>query len=157
MNIRHTALVAASICLLTTVGCGSRHESGPAVSVGGLPHTLVGEDYNSVMLLDTDTTGSDILGTFDYSEEGGFSMDHRHGKVTGRVHGSRVTLLLDLGGGDTALKGTLHGTTLTVRAPQSDGTLEDYVFKPGTAADYSQRVADHQASLPSVDPSYLLN
>lgn len=144
MNIRHAALAVASICVLVIAGCGSgtngedaaRSQAHPAA----LPHTLVGEDYNSVMLLETDTEGGDILGTFDYSEADGTEVKHEHGKVTGTVNGSRVTLTLGFGFGDTALKGTLSGTTLTLRAPQADGRIEDYVMEPNSVDYYNQRV-----------------
>lgn len=146
MKTRSKALAALCACVLTLAGCGSgSHDADgstavPQVDIGGLPHTLVGEDYNSVMLLETDTEGTDIIGTFDYSQADGTEVEHEHGKVTGTVNGSRVTLTLGFGFGDTALKGTLDGTTLTLRAPQEDGRIEDYVMKPNSVDYYNQRV-----------------
>jgi hypothetical protein len=100
----------------------------------------VGEDDNSVMLLETDTEGADVIGTFDYSQADGSKVEHQHGKVTGTVNGSWVTLTLDFGLGDTALKGTLDDDTLTLRAPQQDGRIVDYVMKPHSVDYYNQRV-----------------
>ncbi|MFJ9544080.1 hypothetical protein ACIRPX_43710 [Streptomyces sp. NPDC101225] len=150
MNIRRTAL-AALVCILILAGCNQAgHSDGapavPQAAPGGMPHTLVGADYNSVTLIETDVQGANITGTFDTSEITGTRVDHQHAKVTGTLHGSRVTLTLDYGLGDTALNGTLTEGKLTLRAPQPDGQIEDYVLQPSTVDDYNHRVAQLQAS-----------
>ncbi|MER6374853.1 hypothetical protein ABT255_42325 [Streptomyces mirabilis] len=154
MHVRPAALVVAVICLLTTAGCGSG-SSGGAGGLG-LPHTLVGEDYNSVTMLETDTSGTAVTGTLDTSEASGTDVTHRHGRVSGTIKGERVTLTVDFEIGGTALKGTLNGSTLTLQAPQPDGHIEDYVLKPHNVDYYNQRVtALQESATPSPLPSSL--
>jgi hypothetical protein len=156
MHVRPTTVAATLTCLLATAGCGS----GSSVGDGGLglPHTLVGEDYNSVTMLETDTTGTTVTGTLDTSEADGTNVTHRHGKVTGTVRGERVTLTVDFEIGGTALKGALSGSTLTLQAPQPDGQIEDYVLKPHDVAYYNQLVQELQDNAtPSPLPSGLLD
>ncbi|RVU28866.1 hypothetical protein EOT10_03120 [Streptomyces antnestii] len=157
MNIRHTALVAASSCVLTLAGCGSGHRADPAVapvSIGGLPHTLVGEDYNSVTLIETDVQGTNITGTFDTTEVKYNSPDHQRATLTGTVKGSQVTLTASFALGSTVFNGTLNGSTLTLQVPQANGQIEDYVLKPGTVDDYNQLVNQMETGgTPTPQPS----
>lgn len=156
MPVRPTALAAALTCLLATAGCGSGSSPGDASL--GLPHTLVGEDYNSVTMLETDTSGTTVTGTLDTTEADGINLTHRHGKVSGTLRGERVTLTIEFEVGGTALKGTLSGSTLTFQAPQPDGQIEDYVLKPHDVAYYNQLVQELQANAtPSPLPSGLLD
>jgi hypothetical protein len=144
MHVRSAALAATLTCLLATAGCGN---GSLAASGGhGLPHTLVGSDYNSVTMLETDTSGKTVTGTLDTSEADGANVTHKHGRVSGTVNGERVTLNIDFEAGKTALKGRLSGSTLTLQAPQPDGQIEDYVLKPHDVAYYNQVVRELQAS-----------
>ncbi|MCX5097594.1 hypothetical protein OOK36_55155 [Streptomyces sp. NBC_00365] len=43
--------------------------------------------------------------------------------------------------GTTVFTGTIFGTTLTLQVPQQNGQIENYVLKPGSAADYDRRSA----------------
>ncbi|MGW3122005.1 hypothetical protein ACWDBW_33525 [Streptomyces sp. NPDC001107] len=156
MHVRAAALAATLTCLLATTGCGAGGLAGDGAH--GLPHTLVGEDYNSVTMLETDTSGTTVTGTLDTSEADGANVTHRHGKVTGTVRGERVTLTVDFEIGGTALKGTLSDSTLTLQAPQPDGQIEDYVLKPHDVAYYNQLVQELQDNAtPSPLPSELLD
>ncbi|MGW7529985.1 hypothetical protein [Streptomyces sp. NPDC054783] len=107
----------------------------------GLPHTLVGSDYNSVSLLETQTQNGTITGTLDDTEVKYSSPEHQRAVVTGTLKGSQVTLTVKFTLGSTVLNGTLDGDTLTLQVPQSDGQIEDYVLKPGSVDDYNQRVS----------------
>ncbi|MFG5720311.1 hypothetical protein [Streptomyces murinus] len=158
MHVRPAALAAALTCLLATAGCDTGSGSLPENTGLGLPHTLVGEDYNSVTMLETDTSGTTVTGTLDTSEADGTNVTHRHGKVTGTVRGERVTLTVDFEIGGTALKGTLSGSTLTLQAPQPDGQIEDYVLTPHDVAYYNRLVQELQDNAtPSPLPSGLLD
>ena len=154
MHVRPSALALTVTCLLATAACGS---GGSAGTDGlGLPPTLVGEDYDSVTMLETDTSGTTVTGTLDTTQADGTDVQHRHGKVTGTVRGERVTLTVDFEVGGTALKGTLSGSTLTLQAPQTDGQIEDYVLKPHDVSYYNQRVqALQDNATPSPFPSSL--
>ncbi len=154
MHVRPAALAATLTCLLLTAGCGSG--TGGGVGNLGMPHTLVGEDYDSVTLLETDASGTTVTGTLDTTQVDGTDVRHQHGKVSGTVKGERVTLTVDFELGHTALKGTLSGSTLTLQAPQPDGQIEDYVLKPHDVAYYNQRIQALQAGAtptPSAVPS----
>ncbi|MFD4563950.1 hypothetical protein ACFWOX_05900 [Streptomyces sp. NPDC058467] len=159
MNIRHAALAATAICALTTAGCGASHSQKPAltpVAIGGLPHTLVGEDYNSVTLIETTTQDGNITGTFDTTEIRYNSPEHLRATLTGTVKGSQVTLKASFTLGSTVLNGTLDGNTLTLQVPQQNGQIEDYVLKPGTVDDYNQRVSQLEnggSPSPTAQPS----
>ncbi|WP_043668287.1 hypothetical protein [Streptomyces xylophagus] len=156
MPVRPAALAATLTCLLATVGCGASGLTGG----GGpeLPHTLVGSDYNSVTMLETDSSGKTVTGTLDTSEADGANVTHQHGRVSGTVSGERVTLTVDFEVGGTALKGTLSGSTLTLQAPQPDGQIEDYVLKPHDVAYYNQLVQELQDNAtPSPLPSLSLD
>lgn len=147
MNIRRATAAATVICALTTAGCGAGNapaQEGPGApppAAAALPHTLVGRDYNSVGLLQTDTQGSRVVGTLDITELRRGAPGHQRTNVTGTVKGSQVTLTLAGTFGSTTLQGTLDGTTLTLQAPQSTGQITAYVMKPGTIADYNQLVS----------------
>ncbi|MEU1458954.1 hypothetical protein [Streptomyces avermitilis] len=144
---KRAAVAATAVCALTTVGCGAGKSSGhgtepiaPAM-VAGLPHTLVGSDYNSVSLLETQTQNGTITGTLDETEVKYHSPEHQRAVVTGTLKGSKVALTVKLTLGSTVIAGTLDGDALTLQVPQSNGQIEDYVLKPGSVDDYNQRVA----------------
>lgn len=157
MNIRHAALAATAICTLTTASCGASRSHDPAfspLSVSGLPHTLVGEDYNSVTLLETTTQDGNITGTFDTTEIRYNSPEHQRATVTGTVKGGQVTLNVSFTLGSTVFNGTLNGSTLTLQVPQSNGQIEGYALKPGTVDDYNQHVSQlGTGASPTAHPS----
>ncbi|MFE8950055.1 hypothetical protein [Streptomyces sp. NPDC007856] len=158
MHVRPAALTVTVICLVTVAGCGSGSSTDAGDSGLGLPHTLVGEDYNSVTMLETDTSGTTVTGTLDTTQVDGTDVQHRHGRVSGSVKGERVTLTVDFEVGGTALKGTLSGGTLTLQAPQPDGQIEDYILKPHDVDYYNRRIQALEASAtPSPLPSGLLD
>lgn len=67
--------------------------------------------------------------------------------LTGTLNGSRVMLKFDSLLTSVAVNGTLEGTTLHLRVPQKDGTVADYVFKPGTVEQYNTEVNQMKADL----------
>ncbi|GAA5014839.1 hypothetical protein [Streptomyces siamensis] len=143
MNTRHAVLAATAICVLTTAGCGTSHSQKPALAplaTSGLPHTLVGEDYNSVTLIETTMQDDKITGTFDTTEIRHNSPRHLRATVTGTATGRQVAMTVSSALGSTVFNGTLDGNILTLQVPQQNGQIEDYVLKPGTVDDYNQRV-----------------
>lgn len=156
MNIRHTAL-ATAICALTVSGCGTGHSTKPAqpaMAIDALPRTLVGEDYNSVTLIETDSQGTNVTGTFDTTEVEYNRPSHQRATVTGTVKGSQVALNVSFTLGSTVFNGTLNGSTLTLQVPQPNGQIEDYVLKPGTVAEYNQLVSQLETGgSPTPEPS----
>ncbi|MGW3208324.1 hypothetical protein [Streptomyces sp. NPDC001135] len=162
MIIRRAAIAASAICALTTAGCGTGkgagHGTGPIVPkvAVGLPRTLVGSDYNSVSVLETQTRNGTITGTLDETEVKYSSPDHQRGVVTGTLTGSQVTLNVKFTLGSTVINGTLNGDTLTLQVPQPNGQIEDYALQPGSVDDYNQRVAQLESGgspSPTVQPS----
>ncbi|MER6075586.1 hypothetical protein ABT187_43815 [Streptomyces sp. NPDC001817] len=162
MIIKRAAVAATSVCALTTAGCGGGHSTGrssspivPAMATG-LPHTLVGSDYNSVTLLETQTQNGTITGTLDETEVKYSSPEHQRAVVTGPLKGAQVTLTVKFGLGSTVINGTLTSDTLILQVPQSNGQIEDYVLKPGSVDDYNQRVAGLESDgspSPTAQPS----
>ncbi|MEU6557063.1 hypothetical protein ABZ915_43500 [Streptomyces sp. NPDC046915] len=148
MISKRAAVAATAVCALTTAGCGAGEASGhsadpivPAIAAG-LPHALVGSDYNSVSFLETQTQNGTITGTLDDTEVKYNSPEHQRAIVTGTLKGAQVTLTVKFTLGTTVLNGTLDGDALTLQVPQSDGQIEDYVLKPGSVDDYNQHVAE---------------
>ncbi|MFI9810171.1 hypothetical protein ACIHEJ_38765 [Streptomyces sp. NPDC052301] len=162
MLIRHVAVTVTAICVLTTTSCGTGHSgdhsSSPIVPAmaASLPHTLVGSDYNSVTLLETQTQNGIITGTLDETEVKYNSPEHQRAAVTGTLKETQVTLTAKFTLGSTVINGTLNGDTLTLQVPQSNGQIEDYTLRPGSVDDYNQRVAGLESDdspSPTTQPS----
>ncbi|MFG2260235.1 hypothetical protein [Streptomyces mirabilis] len=144
MNIRYAALAATAICALSAAGCGIADDTDPvvpAVAIDALPPVLVGEDSGSVTLIETTTRYGNITGTMDTTEFSDDGPQRQSASLTGIVTGDQVVLSANFPTGTTIFTGTLFGTTLTPQVPQQNGQIENYVLRPGTAADYDQRSA----------------
>ncbi|MFF4518915.1 hypothetical protein [Streptomyces mirabilis] len=139
MNIRYAALAATAICALSAAGCGIADDTDPivpAVAIDALPPVLVGEDPGSVTLIETTTRYGNITGTMDTTEFSDDGPQRQSASLTGTVTGDQVVLSATFPTGTT-----IFGTTLTLQVPQQNGQIENYVLRPGTAADYDQRSA----------------
>ena len=125
-------------------GCGIADDTDPivpAVAIDALPPVLVGEDPGSVTLIETTTRYGNITGTTDTTEFSNAGPQRQSASLTGIVTGGQVVLSATFPTGTTIFTGTLFGTTLTLQVPQQNGQIENYVLRPGTAADYDQRSA----------------
>lgn len=110
-----------------------RTSGSPSFSGG----VYVGTDYNSASMLDiSPSTGDQYTGTM-YAKNAGqaaWSLEITSVIVTG----SRINISLRGSlGASTSLTGTIQGHDLHLQVPQDGGQLEDYVFHPGTSAEYN--------------------
>jgi hypothetical protein len=144
MKIRYATLAATAICALATAGCGITDDPDPivpAVAIDALPPVLVGEDSNSVTLIETTTRYGNITGTMDTTEFSDDGPQRQTATLSGSVGGHQILLTATFPTGTTVFTGTIFGTTLTLQVPKQNGQIENYVLRPGAAADYDQRSA----------------
>ncbi|SDP30102.1 hypothetical protein SAMN04515671_3632 [Nakamurella panacisegetis] len=102
---------------------------------------------NGAKFLGWTVTGETVAGT--YSETlllpGATTLTTDSASFSGTISGSSVTLTFSHGFGST-VSGELVGETLSLSIPQTDGTLQVEVYRPGTTADYNAGVQAVQAS-----------
>lgn len=137
------AAAALLACTFLAAGCDSGGDSGNTGTVqlvGFKPGIYVGTDYNSASMLNI-SRGPDgtLTGTMNELTEG-----ESPGALAMTVVVSGTEITLNLKGAlasETALTGTIKGDQLHIQVPQPDGTIEDYVFGPGTVDEYNSDVA----------------
>jgi hypothetical protein len=132
------------------VGCGATTGTG---YLNESTWTTTGQ-LAAVAFVQMTVQGSTVSGTFDetyFEDSSEMQTSAVHLSVSGTEDGNQVTLNLT-GGllfGSGTVSGTLSGGELTLEMPQSDGSLESYVFSASDVATYDQDVQTMQGMMAS--------
>jgi hypothetical protein len=132
------------------VGCGAATGSGYLTES---TWTTTGR-LAAVAFVQMTVQGSTVSGTFDetyFADSAEMQTSAVNLTVSGTEEGNQVTL--NLGGGQLfgsgTVSGTLSGGELTLEMPQSDGSLQSYVFNAAGVATYDQDVQAMQGIMAS--------
>jgi hypothetical protein len=138
-------------CAVVIAGCASGHTHFAASTVGksslagtSMPGSassdgqtaFLASDSSYALLIRWTKTGHNLSGTIDAS---GLDRDVTGGQaqITGTANGSDVSLSVD----GQSWTGSVAGGTLTLHVPQSDGSLQTFVLRPGDIDAYNSAVA----------------
>lgn len=120
---------------------------GPAAPTTG---SYVAEFSNGAAYLAWTRTDTSVSGNFSQAiwRDGDTALTNEAFNVTGTADGNSISLKLDegLGLGPTGV-GTFNGDRLTLTFPSTNGKVNQYVFRPGTQADYAGLVATVQSQI----------
>jgi hypothetical protein len=147
--MRRTLLAGVAVLFVGLTACGTTLP-GAQVPAQGITDagaaSFVGTDYTSVSLLSWTNDGQGhVSGTLQsaiansaYVQSGsGLPLKNATVALAGTISNGAVSLHEELG---PTFVGTIKGTTLTMQFPQQNGTVESYVFQPGSASDYNAQV-----------------
>lgn len=103
---------------------------------------------NGVKFLGWTVTGDTVAGTYSetFLAPAATTLSTDTSSFNGTVSGTSVTLTFSHGFGST-ISGELVGNTLRLSIPQTDGSIQVEVFRPGTSADYNTGVQVVQSSV----------
>ncbi|MEU8820654.1 hypothetical protein [Actinoplanes sp. NPDC048796] len=136
---RLSIVVMVSLSLLA--GCGLLPRK--AGSADGTPHTWVGGDAGTAVMVQLTRQGSSLTGTVDQSTfEDESTVKPAHVQFTGTLSGTALTLTFTGPlGSQTSLSGTLTKDDLSLSVPRSDGSVGQVVLRPSTVDHYNDLVA----------------
>lgn len=141
MRSRLSLLGVAGVLASLVVACG------PAAPTTG---SYVAEFSNGAAYLAWTRTDKTVSGNFSQAiwRDGDSALTNEALNVTGTADGNGISLKLDegLGLGPTGV-GTFDGDRLTLTFPSTNGKVNQYVFRPGTQADYAGLVATVQSQI----------
>lgn len=140
MDRRMVALVVLGFAI---AGCGSQGDGGkvwqaPALQLAVRPGIYVGTDYNSATMINVSKNPDGTLTGTLTTKQVGDNVVTISGPMS--VSGSQFTFSFTQLGTQTSLQGTVQSGDLHMQVPQPDGTVEDYVLKPGTVIEYNADV-----------------
>jgi hypothetical protein len=137
-------MLAGGIWAATTVGAKVK------TAVFGMPHVWVGTDDTSAFMIQITRQGNALSGTLDETSldnPSSTTVTPLHAAFTGMIDGSAITLNFSAGlGFVNSISGTLSGDTMTLQAPQSNGSVAPVTLRPASVDAYNRRSAAVQAS-----------
>ena len=161
VTMRRTLLVVvAAVVLAGLSGCSSTVSGTPTANLvseqglsGAGSASFVGADSNSVSFFAWTNDGQGHLtcsaqaanANPTYVQSGtGTPLTSGNAALTGTIINGAVSLHEELG---ATLVGTIQGSDLIMQIPQPDGTVEPYMFHPGSAAEYNAQLQKLAAQL----------
>lgn len=129
----------------------SGHASAGPLGVWGIetPPVWVGTDDNGVAMMELTRTGRSLSGSLDITaipKDNPTTTKSYHAAFTGSVDGTSVTLRIDGALGTvSSMSGTLTNSELDLHLPDSGGTMETLVMRPGTIEAYNKKVSAIQS------------
>jgi hypothetical protein len=145
------AAIAAAM-LLAAVSCGGSGGSGGSRRSGGPASYLTVSNSTVAFIQWRATSNGHLHGTISESNVGGSApaeiLSVSSAPFIGTTSGGSVTLTFAvLYFLHTSTHGTLSGSTLTLRVPQSDGTVQQAKFSQSDEASYNRAIATLRSTI----------